>query len=151
MLVNLTKENILHFLIAILALVEVALQKKQLTASFVEHLKEKREIQYASISIFIIQHLVERSGSCYYFLFVHFFVFWNINKTKHAISVTWNKTKITLQEVRMRGKLQGVSTAYHREPHSISYHSCCMSALQGYVQGALRSKQLMASLVEQFK
>ena len=43
MLVNLTKENILHFLIAILALVEVALQKKHLTASFVEHLKEKRE------------------------------------------------------------------------------------------------------------
>ena len=39
MLVNLTKENILH----LFYMVEVALQKKQLTASFVEHLKEKHE------------------------------------------------------------------------------------------------------------
>ena len=31
-----------------------------------------------------------------------------------------NKTKITLQEVRKRGKLEEASTAYHQEPHTIS-------------------------------
>ena len=52
-----------------------------------------------------------------------FFAFWNINTvltSKHTISVTWNKTKITLQEVRKRGKLEEASMAYHREPHIIS-------------------------------
>ena len=31
-----------------------------------------------------------------------------------------NKTKITLQEVQKRGKLEEASTAYHREPHILS-------------------------------
>ena len=52
MLVNLTKENLLHFLTAILAQVEVALQEDQMITFFVE--KENMKTQYASISSFII-------------------------------------------------------------------------------------------------
>ena len=52
-----------------------------------------------------------------------FFVFWNLNTVltkKHKISVMWNKTKITIQEVQKHGKLEEASTAYHQEPHIIS-------------------------------
>ena len=52
-----------------------------------------------------------------------FLVFWNINTVltkNHTISVTRNKTKITLQEVRKRGKLKEASRAYHQELHVIS-------------------------------
>ena len=63
------------------------------------------------------------SGRFYFFYFILFFVFWNINTVlteKHTISVTWNKTKITLQEARKRGKPEEASTGYHQEPHIIS-------------------------------
>ena len=43
MLVNMMKKNIVNFLIAILAYLQGALRKKQLTASFVEHFKENHE------------------------------------------------------------------------------------------------------------
>ena len=43
MLVNMMKKNILNFLIAILAYLQGALRKKQLTASFLEHFKENHE------------------------------------------------------------------------------------------------------------
>ena len=43
MLVDMIKKNILNFLIAILAYLQGALRKKQLTASSVEHFKENHE------------------------------------------------------------------------------------------------------------
>ena len=46
----------------------------------------------------------------------------SFNIKKQTISVTLNKTKITLQEARKRQKLKGASTADHREPHT--YQNC---------------------------
>ena len=43
MLVNITKKKIQNFLTAILAYLQSALRKKQLTAFFVEHFKENHE------------------------------------------------------------------------------------------------------------
>ena len=54
MLANLNKKNILSFLIIVLAYVDGALRKKQLTASFVEHFKENyKNIIYVYFAVVI--------------------------------------------------------------------------------------------------
>ena len=58
MLVNMIKKNILNFLIAVLACLQGALEKKQLTASSVEHVKGC--VRYIFVSLF----LSLKEGTC---------------------------------------------------------------------------------------
>ena len=58
-------------------------------------------------------------------LFVCFSIFYfreqrYSSNMKMTIYVTWNKTKITLQEARKRRKLEEASTASYPKPHVIS-------------------------------
>ena len=65
-------------------------------------------------------------------LFYLFFIFWNINTVliqRYTISVTWNKTKIILQEARKCGKFEEASMAYHREPQKLSVQTTEVFAL----------------------